>query len=89
MNAHRPAKSQLTKKEKAAVDEYFNSVGNDCEDLDYFRRDFVYQRIFDKLYLSDFLCEKEDTPYKYFTMECLTNFGKEMTADSILLEVLD
>lgn len=35
MNAHRPAKSRLTKKEKAAVDEYFNSVGND-----YLRRVF-------------------------------------------------
>lgn len=35
MNAHRPAKSRLTQKEKAAVDEYFNSVGND-----YLRRVF-------------------------------------------------
>lgn len=35
MNAHRPAKSRLTKKEKAAVDEYFNSSSND-----YLRRVF-------------------------------------------------
>ena len=81
--------SDIVEEGKNLTEDYILEVDNDCEDLDYFRRDFVYQRIFDKLYLSDLLREKEDTPYKYFTMECLINFGKEMTADSILLKMLD